>query len=126
MQREHYIPLRRGELVDLLSSQPALEGEDRVLFRQLCELLTAGVHFHYHKILEELKEQYAHFDPDSATAPSRALDSSEREQKLGQFFERFAHLMQRANFIQLDRQAIEEAAKAVSDWGLNMEVDWNV
>src|SRR5688572_23292152 len=124
--REHYIPIPRGELVDLLASQPALEGEDRLLFRQFCELLSAGYHFCYHKVLEELKEQYAYFDPDSPAPPSRTLSEAERAEKLQQLFDRFGSLMQRANFLKLTKADIIEAGKAVSDWGLNMDVDFTV
>ena len=34
--------------------------------------------------------------------------------------------MERANFKRLDRHEIIEATKAVSDWGLNMDVDFSV
>src|SRR5438067_1646278 len=37
--REHFIPLRRTELVELLGADPELPAGDRDLFRQFCRLV---------------------------------------------------------------------------------------
>ncbi|MCI0682942.1 MAG: DUF3754 domain-containing protein [Gemmataceae bacterium] len=123
--REHYIPVRRHDLVQLLCTDRGLDRSAADQFRQLSELLSATFHFEYHQLLEELKNEYAPFDPDETTKPIGKLTAQERGQKLARLFERFAWLMERANFKRLDRQEIVEATKAVSDWGLNMDVDFS-
>lgn len=124
--RENYIPVRRHDLINLLCTDRGLDEAAADQFRQLSELLSATFHFEYHKLLEELKNEYSPFDPDEGTKPIVSLSPQERRQKLGRLFERFAWLMERANFKRLDRQEIIEATKAVSDWGLNMDVDFSI
>lgn len=124
--REHYIPLRKSDLVELLCRDKGLSGAQRSQFRQFCTLVSATYHFEYHKLLEELKTEYAPFDPDSTTVEVNKLLPDERDEKLDALFGRFSWLMERANFMHLGREAIEKAMQEVSDWGLNMEVDFNV
>lgn len=124
--REHYIPVRRHDLINLLCTDRGLDQTAADQFRQLSELLSATFHFEYHRLLEDLKNEYSPFDPDEATKPIVSLSPQQRHQKLEELFDRFAKLMERANFKRLDRQEIIEATKAVSDWGLNMDVDFSI
>jgi hypothetical protein len=124
--REHYIPLRKNDLVELLCKDKNLSREQRDQFRQFCLLVSCVFHFEYHQKLEELKNEYAAFDPDSVTKQLTKPTPEERHKELDKLFERFTWLMERANFKRLDRKAVEAAMEDVSDWGLNMEVDFNV
>lgn len=124
--REHYIPLRKSDLVELLCADQGLTAEERQQFRQLSQLLSSLFHYEYHQKLEDMKDEYAFFDPDAVTKSVRPANAAAKEKKLDQLFERFTWLMERANFQRLDRQAIESAMNEVSAWGLNMEVDFNV
>jgi hypothetical protein len=124
--REHYIPLRRSDLVELLCKDRGMDAESAAQFRQFCDLLAATFHFEYHRMLEELKDEYAPFDPDEVTKPITTLSADERQQKLDSLFQRFGWLMERANFKHLDRKVVDDASKESTDWGLNMQVDWSV
>lgn len=124
--REHYIPVRKRDLVDLLCRQPGLDDEAKAQFRQLCRLLDATLHFGYHTQLEELKDAYSVFDPDSETKPLVPHTPAEREQQLDRLFDRFVELMERGNFVRLSREHLHEALAAASDWGLNLAVDFEV
>ena len=123
--REHYIPLRKSDLVTLLCSDKQLPAAEREPFRQFCRLAGAVFHFEYQQQLEELKDAYAPFDPDSETRPLRPPTSEERQKDLGEVFDRFVSLMERANFKHLTRQEIEAALDGKSAWGLDMDVDFN-
>lgn len=123
-EREQYIPLRQSELVELLAS-PLPAGEAGQL-RELNRLLAATFHFEYHRLLEELKDAYAPFDPDRVTRILNPPAPAERFEKMNDLFERLKALMARANFRHLDKEAIIEATRVVSDWGLNMEVDFDL
>src|SRR5207237_56199 len=81
--REHFIPLRKSELVDLLCSDADLSAEERDLFRQFCRLVAATFHFEYHQRLEELKDAYAPFDPDADTRSQLHLSAEETHHRLG-------------------------------------------
>jgi hypothetical protein len=124
--REHYIPLRVSDLVNLLCGDKGLAREDAETFRQFCRLVIATYHFEYNQKLQELKDEYAPFDPDSVTRTVKPLKPEEKAQKLGGLFEQFTWLMERANYKRLDRAAIEAAMQEVSLWGVNMEVNFDV
>src|ERR1700677_1467605 len=113
--REHYIPLRKSDLVDLLCREHGTTPEDADLFRQFDRLISAVFHFEYHQKLDELKDAYASFDPDSTTRPLKEPTPAERAGQLEKLSERFTWLMERANFTHLGRGAIEEALESFSD-----------
>jgi hypothetical protein len=121
---EHFIPIRRGELVDLLCADRDLKPPDRDLFRQFCRLVTASLHFEYNRRLEELKDAYAPFDPDRDTRRCLKVSADERQRCLNDLFCDFGWLMERANFKHLSRDELEPALHAASDWGINMDVDF--
>jgi hypothetical protein len=124
--REHYIPLRVSDLVELLCSQKGLSRQDAETFRQFCRLVIATYHFEYHQRLQELKNDYAPFDPDSVTATVKKLLPEQKQELLDKLFAQFLWLMERANYKRLDRAAIEAAMQEVSLWGVNMEIDFSV
>jgi hypothetical protein len=124
--REHYIPLRKSDLVDLLCRDLGTDRAAAGQVRQLGELISATFHYEYYKLLEELKDEYAPFDPDSVTAPVGALTREQKETKLARLFERLVHLMERANFKRLSSEDVEKAMTEVSEWGVNMSVDMSI
>src|SRR5262245_22461682 len=125
--REHYIPLRKTDLVELLLRDPKLPPAERPPLRQFCRLVSALFHFQYLQQLEELKDAYAPFDPDADTRPLKKLLPEERIESQGKFFDRFVGLMERANYKRMSWKDVEEAmAGGASDWGVNMYVDRNL
>lgn len=50
--REHFIPLRKSDLIELLSKDKKLSTEERESFRQFCTLVSSVFHFEYLKQLE--------------------------------------------------------------------------
>jgi hypothetical protein len=124
--REHYIPLRKNDLMELLCKDKQVKFEEREPLRQFCRLTSAVFHFEYLQQLEDLKDAYAPFDPDSETRPLKPLLPEEREQKLEQVFDKFTALMERANFERLTREEVEKSLKEVpSDWGIPTHVNMN-
>jgi hypothetical protein len=124
--REHYIPLRKSDLVELLCKDPRLPPAEREPFRQFCRLVEATFHFEYHKQLEALKDAYAPFDPDTETRPLKPLAPLERPEQRNKTFEAFIGLMERANFKRLSRQEIQAAIDELpTDWGIATYVDLN-
>ncbi len=125
--REHYIPLRKTDLIELLSSDKGLPSPERDPFRQFCTLIGATFHFEYLERLERLKDAYAPFDADSQTRPLKEPTPPQRDAMLGQAFGEFRTLMEKANYKRLSEDDIKAAMEGgASDWGLNMDVDFNV
>jgi hypothetical protein len=122
-EREQFIPIRKADLVELLASDSRLAVEHREQFRQLCRLLAATFHYEYHQWLEELKDLYAPFDPDSDTLPMQPIDAQEQTRLGESLFGRFVKLLDRANYRRLSREQIEQAIGVASDWGIRLNVD---
>jgi len=125
--REHYIPLRQSDLLSLLCKDI---GNDRAAVESLKELeklLSATFHYEYFKLLNDLKDQYAPFDPDAVTKKIEPVsDGAERSQRVEALYEQFVYLMERANFKRLTLDEMKQLTKEVSDWGLNMYVDFSM
>ncbi|HXG09040.1 MAG TPA: DUF3754 domain-containing protein [Gemmataceae bacterium] len=124
--REHFIPLRKSDLVELLCAEKTLSEADRELFRQFCQLVSATFHFEYNRRLEELKAAYAPFDPDADTRPLVPLSAKEKQNRLNELYRDFAWLLERANFKHLSRPELEQALEQTSGWGINVDVDFSV
>jgi hypothetical protein len=119
---EHFIPLRKADLVRLLADKISQRPEQRAKFLELSRLLSATFHFEYHDRLEQLKDSYAPFDPDSDTIALRETDRSPEQKET--FFEQLICLQERANFCRLDRAQIEQSIAAASAWGIQLDVDF--
>lgn len=124
--REHFIPLRYADLVRALVDESSLPRDRAEGLGQLARLLEAIVHFEYHARLNDLKDDYAPFDPDCVTASLVAVDPGEREARLENLFAKLDSLMERANFKKLGAETIEEATRQASTLGLNMAVDFTI
>jgi len=124
--REHFIPLRKAELVRLLIDDTRMHHEEPGHFEQLCTLLAATIHYEYHAHLEDLKDLYAPFNPDCVTRELRKLDDEERQRCVPVLFDKFAELLQRANYRRLSRDEIDQAVDVASDWGVRLRVDFEV
>jgi hypothetical protein len=122
--REHFIPLRKSDLVELLCKDKGLAVQEREPFRQFCVLVSSVFHFEYLKQLEELKDVYAPFDPDADTKPLKPPPPEERARCQDQLFEKFTALMERGNFKHLTREEVETALRVISsEMGIATEVD---
>ncbi len=124
--REQFIPIRKTDLVELLCRDWPLTPNDRDHFRRFCRRLDATLHCEYHARLEQLKDAYATFDPDSDTQALESPAAGQRAQEIEQLFTQFVALLERANFKRLSSSEINAALERASDWGINLEVDFEV
>ena len=123
---EHFVPIRKAELVEFLCGEPGLAMRDRELLRQLARLLDVTLHLELHQRLEELSDLYSHFDPDADTIPPIAIGPEQRQAQLERLFERFDQLLGQANFVKLSREDVRQATHHHSTLGLDMAVDFDV
>jgi hypothetical protein len=122
--REHFIPLRKSDLVELLCRDKGLPVQEREPFRQFCILVSSVFHFEYLKQLEELKDAYAAFDPDADTRPLKPTPPQERRRCEDELFAKFTALMERANFQRFAREQLQAAVQTVAtEWGIQTHVD---
>src|SRR5205823_4483148 len=78
----------------------------------------------YHRKLEELKTDYAAFNPDAVEVRLKEPAPAERLREQEHLFEHFAWLMERANFKRLTDEEIQAATQGASEWGINLDVDF--
>jgi hypothetical protein len=124
--REHFIPIRKSDLIGLLCREPDLSPAERDEFQRLCRLTEATFHFEYHQTLERLKDAYAAFDPDAETRELTPVSPEEKEKRLDSLFADFNYLLAKANFHRLTREEINQALEGASAWGLDLEVDFSL
>jgi len=124
--RSDYIPLTRFELIDLLCADSMMAAVDRECFRSFCELVASIHHWRSNGQLQEVKRAYAPFDPDSEGRILLHHGEQERQHRLNALYREFAELLEMAHFQHLSRREIEPVLHSASDWGLRMDVDFNV
>jgi hypothetical protein len=122
---QHFIPLPRNELIDLLCADRTLTDPDREVFRQVCHLVTTAFHLDHHRRLLELKQAYSRFDPDTDSQSVIPLLAEQRQARLNALYREFARLLENAHFKHLARDDIEPTLDAASDWGIRMDVDFS-
>ena len=122
--REHFIPLRKSDLIELLLRDKKLLPQEREPFQQFCKLASCVFHYEYLGELEQLKDAYAPFDPDADTTPLTPLAPEQKAKRREQLFDTFAHLLQRGNFQHLTKEQVERAIQERGEnFGLEIEVD---
>lgn len=121
---EHFIPIRKSDLLQALMCDADMRDEDRQALQRYCGLLEATIHYQFNRRLERLKDLYAPFDPDSATVPIVADNDVDRERQIPVLFDRVTELLRRANYRKLEQHEIETATDAASEWGLRLRVDF--
>jgi len=122
---EAFIPLRRSELVELCLADGLLDGSAAVQFREFCEILAAFYHFRGHTLLEQLKDQYAPFNPDADTRPLSPPAAEQLPQLAARVAEDFSRLLAMANYQPLTKQALEQAFEVTSLIPLQTKVDFD-
>ena len=128
--REHYIPLRVTDLIDLLCEEknPAtgqvLAFEEQEQFRAFAAQVEGSIHGDYNAQLHELKDAYAPFDPDADTRTLYNPTPEERGFAQDELFTSFAKMLEKANYTRLTREEIEKEMQGASEWGVDLDVKW--
>ena len=114
--------MRKAELNRLLTRETASAPS----FADFLRLLDATLHFESQSRLRRLKEAYEAFDPDGDPAEISTRSATDREAGGQAMFERFEELLRLCNYRPLERQEIEEALHAASEWGVNLRIDFGM
>lgn len=125
-KREHYIPLRRTDLVSLLAGRLAADPDRAASFKRFCDILSATIHFDYKRLYDDLKDTYAPFDPENTTINVVSLPPEERKATMQHLFVKVDELLKKANFTPLGQVDLERASQLRSEWGINMDVEFDL
>ncbi len=121
---EAFIPFRRSELVELCLAEGKLNQQESQQFKDFCQILAAFYHFRAHFALEQLKDLYAPFNPDLESRPLAKPSTDQLEVAASDLSSGFAHLLEQANYLPLNQQALEESFQAESLIPLQTKVDF--
>lgn len=120
-EREAFIPFSRDDVVEMCLKDGLLSEAQRKSFQDLCEILTAHLHFEFLGYAEALKKHYAPFDPDLDVALlGDYSDLDFHEEKMVELFRSAA---ERANYFEISREQIIKCFDAVTLIDLHTVVD---
>lgn len=122
MTRENYIPFNKEFL---LEQQIKAFGEDQKSidnFKKLFDIVEHYYHYESFNLNRNLKRNYALFDPD--------LSVKERENFIGKsdfkiFKKTLKQVLERGNYIQVQKETLDAAFKDSDLIGLNLSIDFN-
>ena len=130
--REHFIPVRCSDLIDVLATDKGtitgqqMTAQQKEQFRRFANLVVSHYHREYHARLVQLKNDYAPFDPDADTKVMKTLAPEEKAVAQDRLFQDFSSLLERANYKHMTREEIEREMQGSSYWGIDMDVNWKV
>lgn len=123
--REAFIPYRRTDLIELCIEDGKLDPSEVQKFRDFCEILMAYYHFKLHRTLENLKDDFAPFNPDADTKPRLTPTKAQLRTKQSNLVQEFEGVLQQANYSRLTETALQQAFEEDSLVPLDTSVDFN-
>jgi hypothetical protein len=124
IKKDRFIPLRKSDLIQTCLDDGRLSSDQLKGFKILCQLIVSTMHFEYHQILEELKDSYAPFDPNSDTLPMTKLTDDILLAKQSNFTFRFTQVLNAANFEKVTDQDLQEALQEESLFKVRLAVEF--
>ena len=123
--REAFIPYSRQDIIDICLSDGQLDREEQQKFRDFCNLISAYYHFQFHSLLEEVKSNYAPFNPDLSTKSLQTISTEQKKVMQQQLVETFERILTKANYFPLPAEVLEKALNEQSLIQLHTEIDFD-
>ena len=124
MAADRFIPYRKQDIVEMCLRELALDAS-AASFRQFCDLLSNSLHVEYHQTLEALKNDYAPLDPNADTKQLEPYTLEQKAQCQAGFAERFAQVLNAANFEKITEQDLQDALTEESLFKVRLEVEFD-
>jgi hypothetical protein len=121
MKKENYIPFSKEILLEKQLEQAYKNETDATNFKRLFHILEHYFHYEGFELNQQLKLNYAHFDPDRL-AEERALYVN--KSNLNTFHAIFKKVLERGNFEKIDDEVLQNAINASDLVGLNLHIDF--
>lgn len=108
-ERDHYIPVRKIDVLEALVAHGALAAEaDQQKFRTFCRLIGAIYHHQYFDQLERLRNDYFYFSPDLDRLHPR-FDESTLDAAYTDLVRTLTAVLHNADFIEVPHEEINRA-----------------
>ena len=124
MTADRFIPYRKQDIVEMCLREFDFD-DSSSLFRQFCDLLSNSLHVEYHKTVEQLKNDYAPFDPNADTKPLTPFTAEHKAQCQARFANTFARVLNAANFERITEQDLQDALTEESLFKVRLEVEFD-
>jgi hypothetical protein len=109
--RDHFIAVRKAELLDALIDHGGIaDAARRDAFRQLCRVLAAIYHYEYFAELERLRDDYFYFNPE--IEPHARLDADAIERAYADLVQSLTRVLEGANFVEMSHEEIADAHRS--------------
>jgi len=123
--REAFIPYRRADVIELCVDDGKLAPSDVQKFRDFCEILTAYYHFKFQRALENLKNNFAPFNPDTDTKSRLIPTPAECQAMQNSLVKELADILEQANYIPLKEEDLQASFAESSLVPLHTSVDFD-
>ncbi len=123
--RSRFIPYRKAEVVELLCADGVLQGDDIPKFKSLVKMIESLYHFQFHAKLENLKDLYFPFNPDSDVRTQRSYSPAQLSENSHALVASLTEVLNDANYERVPKAAIEEALEGVSLFNIKMFIDFD-
>ncbi len=125
-QRRTFIPLRYCDLKLKIAQTLDLQGTNAHDFKQLCERLQSVFHAEHLSSLLRLEELYGPLDPDDDSIEINEISDEARDRQVGRLLDEVSGLLYSAHYKKLTRDEIQRAVSVGSQWGVKLEVDFEL
>ena len=122
MKKENYIPFSKEILLEKQLEHAYKNETDATNFKRLFHILEHYFHYEGFGLNQQLKLNYAHFDPDRLPE-ERALYANKSNLKI--FHTIFKKVLERGNFEKIDDEVLHKAINASDLLGLNLDIDFD-
>jgi hypothetical protein len=125
-ERERLIPIRVGDLVRQILSDPALTPAERFSLERFSQILYAVIDHRFLSWYRGLKDRYAPLDPDNECVALSEGTAPLRQQSDELFLGPFESTLLRANFKPLESDEVRKAIEAPNERGVNYVPDFEI
>jgi hypothetical protein len=125
IRRENFIPVSRIALIDRLDREEKKSAGEQghASCKNLFRYLSVWRHQSYQKRLARLKKCYLPFSPDRDTKRIMEYDEAELDALQNGLVEEVTTLVTQANFVEIDKEKLEELLQTNSAHGMELTVD---
>ncbi len=122
---DRFIPVRKSEILEACINHANFSNEQTIRFEKLAQLVISTIHFEYHLLLEELKNNYAPFDPNADTLTVKEYSQKQLSDMQQQFSTTFAQILNAGNFEKVTQQDLNDALTEESLFKVRLEVEFD-
>ncbi|MBK06671.1 MAG: hypothetical protein CL920_23525 [Deltaproteobacteria bacterium] len=124
LPHEHYIPVSKFRLNEILWQFPKSK-QYRKELKHFLTRIESVYHFHYHGLLNELKNDYEFFDPEAGPRRRKHVDPDELAYRRHRFLKNLMLTMVRGNFVPFSKEFVEKSREYDYLFDLKVRVQWD-